>query len=95
MPENAKSSNPGRLYIAKIVRDQQQDKQGNRKADAHRQGTDGPIALPLVFHQKEKSRSKAANNQHECDGDNNFHDKGKGIAIHSRRAASEGTSQVG
>jgi len=65
--------NAGRLDVTQPMRNQDQGKQRNRKADAHGQGFNGTIALAFVAHQVKKGGAEAADDQYKSDGNNDFH----------------------
>ncbi len=68
----------GRLDPAKLVGDQYQQEQRDRKADAHGQRLHGAVAFSLVVHQEEQGRSQAGEDQDERDGDDDFQGESEG-----------------
>lgn len=68
---------PGRLDIPEFVQDQQQDEQGDRKADTHGQGLYRTVTFTFVAHQEKQCREQAANDQDEGNGNDDFHFMGQ------------------
>ena len=67
---------PGRLYQTKIIRQQDQQEQGDGKPHPERQCLDRAIAFSLVFHQVNQGRPEAEQDEEKSDGDKNFHTGG-------------------
>jgi hypothetical protein len=53
---------------------QDQYKQGDRKANSEGEGFDSPVALALVPHEKQQRGSKTGDNEDERNGDKDLHD---------------------
>jgi hypothetical protein len=80
------SAQTGWLNQAEPIGNQHQNKQRNRKTDAHGQRLDSSIAFAFVFHQEKQSGSETAKNQDESDGNDDFH---AGLVAMSVYAASQ------
>jgi hypothetical protein len=63
----------GRLYQAKMVGQQDQQKQRDGKTYPEGQCLDRAIAFSLVFHQINQGRPQAEQDKEKSDGDKNFH----------------------
>src|SRR5450830_1697855 len=61
------------LDVSQLVRQQDQQEQGNRKAHAHGQGLHGAVALALVAHQEKQGRAQAGQDQDKGNRDDDFH----------------------
>jgi cytochrome oxidase assembly protein ShyY1 len=68
------SPNAGGLNPAKAVGDQDQNEQGDRKADAKRQGLHGAVGFSVVPHEEYQRGTEAEKNQDEGNGNDSFHD---------------------
>ena len=74
-------TNAGRLYPAQVVSQKNQKEQCNGKPNAEGKGFDGPVALPLIAHQKEESGAQTAQDENKSNSNENFHNSGQSGAF--------------
>src|SRR5262249_19319104 len=58
---------------AEVVARHQQQEQGDRQSDPHRERLDGPFGLPAVVHEEEQCRAEAREYRDEDQDDDDFH----------------------
>ncbi|AJK47814.1 hypothetical protein BGL_1c33400 [Burkholderia plantarii] len=82
---SAAERNAGRVDPAHPVREQDEQEQRDRQADARRERPDHALRLAPVVHHEIEGRGEAREDQRKRDGNEDVHGTYRGMAIRRRR----------